>query len=114
MSSLRKHLQTSASRISKPYSKLTALRKLFIQEKRDWSKPDTPIMGFKRGELFEVANAILFNKNVAEEIGDCGYYLAQSYDFIWELYIKFVPVNIIQRACVKFEKRANDFHSRNS
>lgn len=65
-------------------------------------------MGWKRGELFEVAGAILrldFS-GVAEEWGDCGYYVAQLWWWLWALYCLVTPRFIVLRAVEKFERRA--------
>jgi len=73
----RQALRQAAARIAAnrgqaPASSWTALRKLFIQERRDWSQPNAPRVGWKRGELFEMVRALLGDGNVAEEWGDVG------------------------------------------
>ncbi len=59
ISSLRRlSLQVCARRIAEhrghtPATPWTALRKLFLQERRDWSQPGAPRVGWKCGELAE-------------------------------------------------------------
>ena len=89
-----------------PAKPVTALRKLFYQEKRDWSQPSGPQIGWKRGELFEVADAILTHGNIASEWGDVGYYIAQTWQWLWELYDFVTPQAIIDNAVAKFQNRA--------
>jgi len=79
----RLSLQVCARRIAEnrghaPATPWTALRKLFLQERRDWSQPGAPRVGWKRGELAEVAAALVGHGDIAEEWGDVGYYAAQS------------------------------------
>lgn len=110
VSDLRSRLRTAARQIAEnqahaPTSKWGALRKLLLQERRDRSLPDSPVVGWKRGELAEV----LMAKNSAEmkeEWGDVGYYLAQSFSFFWAFYALMTPRLIIQAAADKFEQRA--------
>ena len=81
----------------KPYGKFAAMLRLFVQPNRKG--------GYKRGELFE----LLFAKNYAEyseELGDIGYYLANSYDILWDIYRKNVSDRILEKAVRKFAKRA--------
>ena len=59
LSDLRFRLTAAARQIAEnqthaPTSKWVALRKLLLQERRDRSLPDSPIVGWKRGELAEV------------------------------------------------------------
>ncbi len=88
-----------------PTSKLGALRKLVLQERRDRTRPGSPIVGWKRGELFEVLAANQ-RMELEEELGDVGYYVAQSFDWAWAIYTALVPKSIIERAVEKFERRA--------
>jgi len=106
----RESLAKSAFRIAHnhnhaPTSKWVALRKLFIQEKRDHSLPDSPIVGWKRGELAE----FLMAKNsaeISEEWGDVGYYLAQSFSLFWAFYALVTPPTVLRAAVEKFDTRA--------
>ncbi|MBD3260112.1 MAG: hypothetical protein GF334_00245 [Candidatus Altiarchaeales archaeon] len=88
-------------------TKPVALRKLFIQEKRDRSRPDAPVIGWKRGEIFEVILATNKQERLGEW-GDMAYYLAQSYDWLWWLYNLVTPQRIIDESVEKFEKRARE------
>lgn len=89
-----------------PTSKWGALRKLVVQERRDRSLPGSPVVGWKRGELFEVLLAATNRTELEEELGDVGYYVAQSFDWAWAIYTALVPKSIIERAVEKFERRA--------
>lgn len=89
----------------RPSGPWTALRKLFIQERRDRSRPGSPVVGWKRGEIFEVLLARTPEERI-EEIGDCGYYLAQSFSVLWRIYALIVPTAVIAAAVEKFERRA--------
>jgi len=89
-------------------SSLLAFRKIFIQEKRDWSKSNAPRIGWKRGELFEFIQAILANGDWRSEWGDVGYYVAQAWGWLWWVYATITPESIIKSACLKFEKRARE------
>jgi hypothetical protein len=88
-----------------PVGKLTALRKLVVQEKRDWSKPQGPQVGWKRGEIFEVLMS-KSRQEFKEEWGDMAYYIAQSYDWIWKAYEAVTPDDVIFDAVQKYETRA--------
>jgi len=63
-----------------------------------------PRVGWKRGELAEVVIAPAAERG--EEWGDVGYYVAQSWDWLWWLYAAVTPAGIINAACRKFERRA--------
>ena len=102
----RQRLMTAGRIINGGYSKTTALRKLFISEKRDWKRPGAPRVGWKRGELCEVTLAIFGHGDITEEWGDVAYYTAQSYDWLWTLYATVTPKAIIKSAVKKFERRA--------
>jgi hypothetical protein len=95
----------AATRNEPPASPLAALRKIFIQERRDWSRPGAPRIGWKRGELIEVLQARSIAE-LREEWGDVGYYAAQSWRAVWLLYRIVTPRSIIEAACAKFERRA--------
>ncbi len=108
---MRNRLRTAAVKIAvnrneSPATKAKAFRKLFIQERRDWSKSGAPRIGWKRGEVFEVAQVFLMGGDWVSEWGDCGYYIAQSFDWLWWLYAIITPQHIIECACDKFERRA--------
>ena len=96
----------SANRNEKPYSKFVALRKIFVQEKREW--PSGKQVGWKRGEVFEVIEAVLKLDfaDFKKEWGDIGYYIASSYGILKALYGLITPKIIIAQAEKKFEKRA--------
>ena len=96
----------SANRNEKPYSKFVALRKIFVQEKREW--PSGKQVGWKRGEVFEVLEAVikLDWQDFKKEWGDIGYYIASSYGILKALYCLITPESIITQAEKKFEKRA--------
>jgi len=84
----------------------TALRKLLVQERRDWSRLHAPRTGWKRGELFEVLEAVICGDDWRTEWGDVGYYVAQAWDWLWRLYAAITPQYIIICAAQKFERRA--------
>lgn len=98
----------SANRNEPSVSSFVALRKLFIQERRDWSRPGAPRIGWKRGELIEIIQAIGAGdwQSARDEWGDVGYYVAQVGWLAWALYRIVTPATIIERACQKFEQRA--------
>lgn len=103
-------LQLAAHQIAQnngvsPYSKTTAIRKLFVQERRDFSVAGAPQVGWKRGELFEVVEAV-FKGGLDEEWGDVGYYVAQSFNVLWNIYEAITPKRIIEHAIEKFNKRS--------
>ena len=99
--------QIAANNDTQPVSKLTALRKIFVQERRDRSRPGNPRVGWKRGEIFEVIHAALFDReHLAEEWGDIGYHTAQSYDALWKAYKFVTPRRILHDACIKYVERA--------
>ena len=111
----RKSLRESAAQIASnnnaaPSTPLTALRKLFVQEHRDWTRPGNPRIGWKRGEIFEVAEAAFTGGDWRSELGDVGYYVAQTWPVLWWLYAAITPAAIIQRAVVKFQGRAGVNH----
>ena len=88
-----------------PYSPWVAFRKIFIQEHRDWSKPNAPRINWKRGELLEFLLARTSQER-AEEWGDVGYYIAQTSDWLWCLYQAITPEKIVSQAADKFERRS--------
>jgi hypothetical protein len=45
-------------------------------------------------------------KEYSEELGDIGYYLANSYDILWNIYRKNVSNRILEKAVQKFVRRA--------
>jgi NTP pyrophosphatase (non-canonical NTP hydrolase) len=98
--------QIAANRNEQPATPLVALRKLFIQERRNWTQPGAPRTGWKRGELFEVAEAMLTGGDWRSEIGDCAYYLAQTWRWLWWIYAAITPGHIINAAVEKFKRRA--------
>ena len=106
-------LQVCARRIAEnrghaPATPWMALRKLFLQERRDWSQPGAPRIGWKRGELAEVVAALMGHGDIAEEWGDVGYYVAQTWDWLWRLYYAVTPDRIVAEAIRKFTDRANE------
>lgn len=106
----RKQLVAAAVKIAqrrgeKPATPSVALRKLFVQERRDWSRPGAPRVGWKRGELFEFLAARTPEERV-EEWGDVGYYVAQTWGWLWALYALVTPEEIVARAVKKFTRRA--------
>lgn len=110
---LRSLLRASAWRIAQqrgraPAGPWTALRKLFVQERRAWGTPGAPRVGWKRGELIEVAAALVGHGNFAEEWGDVGYYVAQTWGWLWRLYYAVTPDRIVAEAIRKFTDRANE------
>ena len=96
--------QIAANNAVQPVSPLVALRKLLIQERRDRTRKNNPRIGWKRGELFEVLEAVLTGGDWRSEWGDVGYYIAQTW--LWRLYAAVTPESIIERAVTKFEQRA--------
>ena len=106
----RQRLQQAAVTIAsnrgeRACSKWVAFSKLFIQPRRNWSEPGAPRVGWKRGELFEVLMARDYLER-CEELGDVGYYVAQTCDWLWRLYVAIVDEEVIANACAKFERRA--------
>lgn len=97
--------QIAANQNAEPSSPLVALRKIFVQERRDRSRSGAPVIGWKRGELAEVIQARTPAER-AEEWGDVGYYVSQSWGWLWALYAAITPQSIIDSAVAKFEKRA--------
>jgi len=100
--------QIAANRGEQSVGPFVALRKLFVEERRDWKQPGAPRVGWKRGELFEVLEALLkcdFN-DALKELGDCGYYIAQSFGALWALYALITPKSVMAAAAEKFERRA--------
>jgi len=97
----------SANRQEKPYSKFVALRKIFVQERRDWKNGGVQT-GWKRGEIFEVLEAVikLDWQDFKKEWGDIGYYIASSYGILKALYGLITPSSVIEQAEKKFAKRA--------
>lgn len=92
----------AANRGEAPASGAGALVKLFVQPRRDWTKPGAPRVGWKRGELAEVALSRSADER-DEEIGDCAYYVAQS-GCAWALLL--LPTRILDAAVKKFTRRA--------
>jgi NTP pyrophosphatase (non-canonical NTP hydrolase) len=82
------------------------LRKLFIAQRYERQGEIARQIGWKRGELFEVIEAALTGGDWREELGDVGYYVAQTWDWAWRLYACLVPQEIINGAVAKFEDRA--------
>jgi len=106
-------LQMCARRIAEnrghtPATPWTALRKLFLQERRDWSRPGAPRVGWKRGELAEVAAALVGCGDLAEEWGDVGYYIAHTWGWLWRLYYAVTPDRVVADAIRKFANRADE------
>ena len=103
----RARLTHAARRIAanhdKPLSSpLRALSKLFIAPR--WigrGKRAPGLRRWKRGELVE----FLTDRN-AEEWGDVGYYIAQTWRPLWRAYVAVTPARVIEAACRKFEMRA--------
>lgn len=101
---------TAAQQIAKnnnvaPSTPWVSLRKIFIQERRDRSRPGNPIVGWKRGELAEILQASTPDER-AQEWGDVGYYVAQTWGWLWFLYALITSESIIHSAALKFETRA--------
>ena len=97
----------AANKGEAPASPTRAFSKLFVQEKRDWQAPGKPRIGWKRGELFEVAQAAITGGDWRSEWGDVGYYVAQTWDWLWWLYEAVTPTNLIEAAVEKFERRTD-------
>lgn len=108
--SARSRLRNAARRIAanrgeQPANGFVALRKILIQERRDWRRAGA-FLGWKRGELFEwLAARTTAERN--EEWGDVGYYVAQTWVWLWWFYAAITSPAIIARAVEKFERRAN-------
>jgi len=106
-------LLTCAHRIAQqrghqPARKFTAFRKLFLQERRDWNQPGAPHVGWKRGELAEAVAALAGRGDIAEEWGDVGYYVAQTWGWLWRLYYAVTPDRVVADAIRKFANRADE------
>lgn len=95
----------AANRNESSVTPAQAFRKLFLQERRDWKQAGAPRIGWKRGELIEVLVA-RSDRERADEWGDVGYYVAQTWCWLWFLYAVVTPRNIIESACEKMERRA--------
>jgi hypothetical protein len=107
----RERLQTAAEKIAAnrnecPAKPIRAFRKLLFQERRDWSRPGAPCVGWKRGELLELSMSLITDGDWRSEWGDVGYYIAQTWNWLWWLYRQITPVDVIERAVEKFEERA--------
>ena len=111
MISQRQRLQLAARQIAANYSKpvsspIKAFSKLFIAPR--WTAPGIRAAGlrrWKRGEIIEVLTADSPTER-REELGDCGYYIAQTCFWLWWLYETVVPGHIVESAVAKFERRA--------
>ncbi len=109
----RLSLQVCARRIAEnrghaPATPWMALRKLFLQERRDWSQPGAPRVGWKCGELAEVVAALMGHGDLAEEWGDVGYYVAQTWGWLWRFYYAITPDRVVADAIRKFANRADE------
>jgi len=111
---LRARLQRASAQIALKYGKertrpLKAFSKLFFAPR--WAalgvREKFP-HAWKRGELVEVLEALVKRDRYAfqEEMGDVGYYVAQTWDWLWWLYTAVVPRYWICLACSKFDRRA--------
>ncbi len=97
----------AARRGDTPVGPWTALRKLVIQERRDRTRPGHLRVGWKRGEIFEVIEALVRDRaHLGEEWGDLGYYIAQSFTLVWTVYALVTPSRVLDAAVRKFERRA--------
>lgn len=84
-----------------------ALSKLVVQPRWIAKGQRAPgLRRWKRGEVFEILTA-RNREDFWEEVGDCGYYIAQSWTWLWWLYERLAPESVIAAACEKFEQRAN-------
>lgn len=106
----RTRLRSAAAQIAGntnavPSTPRVALRKLFVQERRDRSRPNAPVVGWKRGELAEVLLA-RSRRELDEEWGDVGYYVSQTWVWAWRVYALLTPDHIVAAAAEKFERRA--------
>ena len=107
----RQRLQRAAAGIARNYGKpITkpprALSKLLVAPR--WIAPGVRARGlarWKRGELIEWVTARPGQR--AEEWGDVGYYVAQTWGWLWRLYAAITPAEIADSAAAKFERRAN-------
>jgi NTP pyrophosphatase (non-canonical NTP hydrolase) len=107
-------LQRAARGIARNFDKpiaspLYALSKLVIAPRWiDYGVRAPGLRRWKRGELLEVAQAAVQRDWAAarEEWGDVGYYVAQSWRWLWWLYAAITPEQIIINAVRKFEARA--------
>jgi hypothetical protein len=102
----RQRLQLAAVQIAANYHKPAsgprrALRNLFIARRY---RDHVPV-GWKRGELAELFGART-RAEFCEEWGDVGYYVAQTWGWLWWLYEAVTPEPIIAWAVEKFEARA--------
>ena len=111
MISQRRRLQLAARQIAARYSKpvsgpIKAFSKLFIAPR--WIAPGVRAAGlrrWKRGEIIEILTAGSPTER-CEELGDCGYYIAQTWPWLWWLYEAITPSHIVENAVEKFEHRA--------
>jgi NTP pyrophosphatase (non-canonical NTP hydrolase) len=107
----RQHLQRAAVAIADRHDKPVsspwqALRKLFVAPRYERRDGIAATVGWKRGELFELAEAVLTGGDWRSEWGDVGYYVAQTWGWMWALYALVTPARIIEGAVAKFEGRA--------
>ena len=100
--------QIACNNQAAPSTPLTALRKLFVQERRDRTRPGNPRVGWKRGELLEVLEAACTGGDWRSEWGDVGYYIAQTWGWLWWLYAAVTREAVLRRAVLKFYKRAKN------
>jgi hypothetical protein len=111
--SQRQRLQLAASQIAANYDKpvsspIKAFSKLFIAP--HWTAPGVRAVGlrrWKRGEMIEVLTAGSPTER-RDELGDCGYYIAQTWAWLWRLYETVTPSHIVRSAVAKFERRAKE------
>ena len=110
----RERLQVAAAQIAAKFGKpvaspAKALRRLFVASRwRERGVRERGLRRWKRGELFEFAGALMRRDREAalEEWGDVGYYVAQTWGWLWRLYEAVTPDRVVQAAVKKFEKRA--------
>jgi len=110
----RTRLQLAATKIAANFDKplaapRQALRKLFVA--RRWTAYSVRAPGLRRwkaGELAECASALLHRDRtaLAKEWGDVGYFVAQTWRWLWWLYEAITPGHVIEAAVQKFEQRA--------
>ena len=112
MTGHKKRLQEAARQIAASYRKPSAgpwkaLCKLFLAPR--WIGLDVRASGFQRWKRGELAEWLLSRpEQRGEEWGDVGYYVAQTWSWLWRLYTAVTPVTIIEASVAKFERRVNN------
>lgn len=98
-------VQIAANHGKEPVSPRRAFSKLFLAPR--WAGKGVQD-GWKRGELVEFFEALILGRPAAwrEEWGDVGYYVSQTWGWLWWVYVSITPAEVVEGAVQKFEGRA--------